>query len=65
MDGKGELSFEGRYHASGHAPGEDIAWAIEQIDPDVIVPVHTEAEEWFAKSFDNVVAVEEAKRYEF
>jgi ribonuclease J len=65
LDGKGELIFERRYHASGHAPGEDIAWAIEQIDPDVIVPVHTEAEEWFAESFDNVVAVEEGKRYEF
>jgi ribonuclease J len=65
MNGKGELSFERRYHASGHAPGEDIAWAIEQIDPDVIVPVHTEAEKWFSESFDNVMAVEEGVRYEF
>lgn len=65
MNGKGEPSFERRYHASGHAPGEDIAWAIEQIDPDVIVPVHTEAEKWFAESFDNVMAVEEGVRYEF
>ncbi|VVB67431.1 Uncharacterised protein [uncultured archaeon] len=33
----GDLSFEKRYHASGHASGEDITWAIEQIDPDYIL----------------------------
>jgi ribonuclease J len=33
--------FDGRYHASGHASGEDISWAIDQIDPDHIVPIHT------------------------
>ena len=65
LDNRGDLHFERRYHASGHASGEDIAWAIEQIDPDVIVPVHTEAEDWFAGNFENVVAVEEGKRYEF
>jgi len=64
LDGKGELHFERPYHASGHAPGEDIARAIEQIDPDVIVPVHTESFDWFAESFDDVMAVEEGKRYE-
>jgi ribonuclease J len=64
MDEKGDLAFEKRYHASGHASGEDIAWAIEQIDPDCIVPIHTEARDWFASSFENVVLVEEGKRYE-
>ncbi|OQB25359.1 MAG: Beta-lactamase superfamily domain protein [Euryarchaeota archaeon ADurb.Bin190] len=64
LDGKGELHFERPYHASGHASGEDIARAIEQIDPDVIVPVHTESFDWFAESFENVMAVEEGKRYE-
>ena len=59
----GELGFEKRYHASGHASGEDITWAIEQIDPDCIVPVHTEARDWFAKRFENVQLVEEGKRY--
>ncbi|MCJ7445334.1 MAG: MBL fold metallo-hydrolase [Methanotrichaceae archaeon] len=28
------LCFDGRYHASGHASGEDITWIIEQIDPE-------------------------------
>lgn len=64
LDGKGDLHFERRYHASGHASGEDIAQAIEQIDPDVIVPVHTESFDWFAGNFENVVAVEEGKHYE-
>ncbi|MCJ7445999.1 MAG: MBL fold metallo-hydrolase [Methanotrichaceae archaeon] len=54
-----ELSFDNRYHASGHASGEDIAWVIDQIDPDHIIPVHTEARDWFAKSFENVILVEE------
>jgi hypothetical protein len=39
--------------------------AIEQIDPDYIVPIHTEARYWFAKSFENVVLVEESKKYDF
>jgi mRNA degradation ribonuclease J1/J2 len=38
--------------------------AIEQIDPDYIVPIHTEARDWFAKSFENVVLVEEGERYD-
>jgi len=65
LDEKGALNFDGRYHASGHASGDDIAWAIEQIDPEWIVPVHTEAREWFEEWFDNVVRVEEGKRYMF
>ncbi|NPV63608.1 MAG: MBL fold metallo-hydrolase [Methanotrichaceae archaeon] len=65
VDEKEELSFDGRYHASGHASGEDIAWAIEQIDPDWIVPVHTEAGAWFEERFENVVRIEEGKQYMF
>jgi len=65
LDEEGTLSFDGRYHASGHASGEDIVRAIEEIDPDWIVPVHTEAGEWFEKRFENVMRVEEGKRYEF
>jgi len=65
VDDNGDLEFENRYHASGHASAEDITWAIEQIDPDCIVPVHTEAQEWFASSFGDVLLVEEGKRYEF
>ena len=65
LDENGVPCFEKRYHASGHAPGEDITWAIDQIDPDHIVPIHTEARDWFAGNFENVVLVEEGKQYDF
>jgi ribonuclease J len=52
------------YHASGHASGTDIQWVIDQVDPDVIIPVHTERREWFAERFENLLLVEEGKRYE-
>src|SRR5271157_5087613 len=48
LDENGVPSFEKCYHASGHASEEDIRWAIDQIDPDYIVPIHTEARDWFA-----------------
>jgi ribonuclease J len=64
LDENGAPCFEKRYHASGHASGEDITWAIDQIDPDCIVPIHTEARDWFAKSFENVVLVDEGNQYE-
>ena len=65
LDESGAACFEKRYHASGHASGEDITWAVDQIDPDYIVPIHTEARDWFANSFENVILVEEGKAYEF
>jgi ribonuclease J len=61
----GDLGFEKHYHASGHASGEDITWAIDQIDPDYIVPIHTEARDWFAKNFEKVVLVEEGRPHDF
>jgi ribonuclease J len=57
--------FDKRFHASGHASRDDITWVIDQIDPDCIVPIHTEARDWFAMNFENVVLVEEGKSYSF
>jgi ribonuclease J len=57
--------FDKRLHASGHASREDIAWVLDQIDPDYIVPIHTEAAEWFTESFENTILVEEGKPYVF
>jgi len=65
LDNHGVPSFEKCYHASGHASGEDITWAIEQIDPDYIIPIHTESRDWSAKSFENVILVDEGRPYEF
>jgi len=52
-------AFEREFHASGHASREDLTWIIEMIDPDLIVPIHTEAREWFADRFEDVVLAEE------
>jgi ribonuclease J len=58
-------AMDKQYHASGHASGADVAWAIGEIDPDVIIPVHTENTAWFEENFDGVIVPEEGERYEF
>ncbi|KQC15582.1 MAG: MBL fold metallo-hydrolase RNA specificity domain-containing protein [Methanothrix sp.] len=57
--------FEREFHASGHASREDLTWIIDQIDSDRIVPIHTEAREWFADRFEDVVLAEEGVGIEF
>jgi ribonuclease J len=39
-------SDSGNY-ASGHASGQDIPEMIETIDPDIVIPVHTEKPSFF------------------
>jgi ribonuclease J len=63
--GEDKACFDKQFHASGHASREDITWLIDQIDPDYIVPIHTEARNWFARSFEKVILVDEEKPYEF
>ena len=50
-----EPRFVKGYHASGHASKDDLRWIIEEIDPDKIIPVHTENPEWFAENFNGAV----------
>jgi ribonuclease J len=40
-------------HASGHASKKDLIWIVETIDPEVVVPVHTEKKglDWFEEEF--------------
>ena len=66
-DAAGDLvpEMDRHFHASGHASGADLAWAIGEIAPEVIIPVHTEHPEWFAENFDGVLVPEEGKRYTF
>ena len=45
--------------------GRSYHLGIEQIDPDYIVPIHTEARDWFAESFEDVILVDEGLPYEF
>lgn len=41
--------FEGSTHASGHASGEEIKDMIKQINPEILIPIHTEHPESFTK----------------
>ncbi|MEM2070868.1 MAG: MBL fold metallo-hydrolase RNA specificity domain-containing protein, partial [Archaeoglobaceae archaeon] len=52
--GKLKPEFVKGYHASGHASKEDLKWIIDEIDPEVLIPVHTENAEWFVENFENV-----------
>jgi len=40
-----------------------VNWVIEQIDPDVIIPVHTENPSWFVENFENVVVLRDGGSY--
>lgn len=46
----GKVRPEGKgFHASGHMAGKDILWLIEAIDPEIVIPVHTEEPGFFLK----------------
>ena len=51
VDGEERPVFTRGYHASGHASEDEIVWIIDTIDPDVIIPVHTENREWFKERY--------------
>jgi len=63
-DGAPRPEFTKGYHASGHASVSDLEHVISEIDPDVVIPVHTENPTWFSK-FEQTVIPEEGKRYTF
>ncbi len=48
-------------HASGHAPGTEIARMINEIRPKKVIPVHTEHPEFFRKLVKSSIKVELAK----
>ncbi len=62
----GELrpKFTRGYHASGHASKSDLRWVIETVDPDVIIPVHTENPAWFEENFENVMVLKDEESVE-
>lgn len=53
FDRDGKPIFPRGLHASGHASEEDLRNIIEDIDPEILIPVHTEHSEWFAANFGN------------
>jgi ribonuclease J len=64
-NGKEIVSFDKEYHASGHASQKDLAWTIDTINPEVIIPVHTENPAWFAEKWENTRIVHDGERVEF
>ncbi|MDI9633591.1 MAG: MBL fold metallo-hydrolase [Methanolinea sp.] len=61
----GKPTFEPGFHASGHAPPRDLAWIIDRVDPDVLVPVHTTNHAWFSENFGSTRIVRDGERLEF
>lgn len=51
--------FSGDYHSSGHASFDDIIWMINEINPEFIIPVHTENIEEFIKIFGEKRVIKE------
>jgi ribonuclease J len=42
---------DGALHASGHAAPSDLVDIIESVDPEMLIPVHTEHRKWFVSAF--------------
>ncbi|MBC7194244.1 MAG: ribonuclease J, partial [Caldisericia bacterium] len=51
--------FTGDYHSSGHASFDDIIWMINEINPEYIIPVHTENLDEFIKIFGEKRVIKE------
>ena len=63
IDGTGTPVFTRGFHASGHASEDELFWMINKIDPEIIIPVHTECPSWFADNFgDRVKLLEKGKK---
>jgi len=63
--GQQKPEFIKGFHASGHAAKSDLMRAIETIDPDYIIPVHTENPSWFKEHFDNTLLIKNGKKNNF
>ena len=65
VDRSGKLIFERGLHASGHLSKEELVEVIERIDPDKIIPIHTENPYWFAENFENAVVMRDGETVVF
>ncbi|MFX0028398.1 MAG: MBL fold metallo-hydrolase [Candidatus Hermodarchaeota archaeon] len=61
--GKEKPIFTKGFHASGHASKKDLIWAIDTIDPEIIIPVHTDNPEWFKETYENAVMLEDGQTH--
>jgi ribonuclease J len=65
VDDKGKIKpkFMKGFHASGHASRKDLLWAIDTIDPEIVIPVHTDNPNWFKDNVDNALLVKNGDTY--
>ena len=52
-------------HISGHISGKELAEFIQKIQPEMVIPVHTEFPEEFKKMHKKVKIVEKGKTLNF
>jgi len=62
-DEKLKPEFIRGFHASGHLSQSEIRWAIERIDPDIIIPVHTDNPKWFEENYDNAILLQDGQSF--
>ena len=65
VDKNERLIFERGLHASGHLSKDELIEVIDKIDPDRIIPVHTENPMWFAENFENAVVMRDEETFKF
>lgn len=52
-NGETRLEFESEYHCSGHATPKELIDMIEKIDPEIVIPVHTENPTFFEETIED------------
>lgn len=62
--GRERPEFTKGFHASGHASKNDLKWAVDIIDPDIIIPVHTDNPKWFEETFENTRLIKEGQTFQ-
>ncbi len=63
MQGLKNDKFE-RAHISGHISGKELVEFIKKIQPEIVIPIHTEFPEEFKKMHKKVLLVEKNQQYE-
>jgi ribonuclease J len=56
-------TFEKGFHASGHLSKSDLIRTIEYIDPDLLIPIHTDRPDWFYANFDKTLHIDPNRSY--
>lgn len=65
FDKEGNPTFTKGLHASGHASEDDLREIISKMEPEVLIPVHTERFDWFEDMFGGDCKVMRSTRCEW